>query len=254
MAPADSAVPWPVPGQCSWESTAVPLLRLSAAGYQVARQQLLKDLQIDIDAHSFTILLGPNGSGKSLFLRLCHGLIQPSSGSTHWKGNAGKLPRQSMVFQKPVMLRRSAMDNIMYAVRHLPKDQRCGKAEAALKWARITHFRNDNARLLSLGQQQQLALARAWATEPDVLFLDEPTASLDPEAAERIEHLISSLHQSGVKIIMATHNLAQAHRIADDVVFMCEGRINATQPAQQFFSSPATPEAAAFLSREALQG
>ena len=229
------------------------LLKLQDVSYEAKGKYLLRGLNVSIERDAFTLVLGPNGSGKSLFLRLCHGLLKPTKGKVYWSEQSDSAPRQTMVFQSPVMLRRSALDNITYALQHQPKVQRLKRAEEALAWASLDYLASRTATLLSLGEQQQLALARAWAYQPKVLFLDEPTASLDPKACDRVERLITLMKQQGTHIIMSTHNLAQAKRLGESIIFVEEGRVTTHQSCQSFFSSPNSQAAANFIDREAMQ-
>jgi tungstate transport system ATP-binding protein len=155
-----------------------------------------------------------------------------------------------MVFQRPVMLRRSALDNVIYALRVAGVAAAERPAMDALKEVGLADLAHRPARVLSGGEQQRLALARAWALHPEVLFLDEPTASLDPSAAREIENIIRAFDAAGTKIVMATHNLGQARRLADEVIYLHQGRVLERTPVAQFFSKPATAEAAAFIKGE----
>ncbi len=229
------------------------LLALKAVEYQIGGKRLLKNLDINILRDSFTLVLGPNGAGKSLFLRLCHNLVKPTTGKLGWNTEQHQPPRQTMVFQSPVMLRRSALRNISYALQHQPRQHRLEQAMDALAWANLDHLANRTATLLSRGEQQQLALARAWAYKPEVLFLDEPTASLDPNACERVERLISLIREQGTQVIMSTHNLAQAQRLGETIIYIEEGEIVAHQSCENFFSAPSSSRAAAFIDREIMQ-
>ena len=157
-----------------------------------------------------------------------------------------------MVFQRPVMLRRSALANIVYALElaGVPREARVREAREALESVGLAHLAQRPARVLSGGEQQRLALARAWALHPEVLFLDEPTASLDPAATREIESVIKAIDAAGTKIVMATHNLGQARRVGDEVLFVHEGRVAEHSPIERFFSQPASAEAAAFIKGE----
>ena len=199
-----------------------------------------------------TVILGPNGAGKSLLLRLCHGLITPSAGAVRWA--AGTSRRQAMLFQTPVMLRRTAAANIAYAlaINGVPRAARPARVEEALARVGLEALARRPARALSVGEQQRLALTRAWAINPEVLFLDEPTASLDPAATRAIEQAIDQVHGSGAKIIMTTHDLGSARRLADEVLFLHHGRLLESGPAGEFFAAPKSREAAAFLEGELL--
>ena len=153
-----------------------------------------------------------------------------------------------MVFQRPVMLRRSALANVVYALKLAGQPQ--SSALEALREVGLEHVAQRPARVLSGGEQQRLALARAWALHPEVLFLDEPTASLDPAATREIETIIKAFDAAGTKIVMATHNLGQAKRLADEVIYLHQGRVVERAPSEKFFSQPATAEAAAFIKGE----
>lgn len=219
--------------------------------------RLLHDINLSLASGRRTVILGPNGAGKSLLLRLCHGLLTPTSGEILWRGAGSReraIRRQAMVFQRPVMLRRSAMANILHTlkIRNVPRAERRERAQAALAMAGLTHLADRPARLMSGGEQQRLALARAWVTEPEVLFLDEPTASLDPAATRSVESLVEGFHAAGTKVIMATHDLGQARRLADEIVFLHKGRLLEFAPAEEFFETPRTEEARAFTAGELL--
>ena len=233
-------------------------LQLDAVGYHVQGRQLLGPLSLTLERGRRTVILGPNGAGKSLFMRLCHGLLPPSSGQIRWGNGAGPLPmallrrRQAMVFQRPVMLRRSALRNVTFALASagLPLAERRLRATAALERFGLLALARRDARLLSGGEQQRLALARAWALEPDVLFLDEPTAALDPAAVHAFEASLARFHERGIKIVMATHDLGQARRLADEVLFLAGGHVLEQAPAVEFFSQPRSAAARAFLAGE----
>ena len=180
----------------------------------VAFHDIIRPTTLEIGAGPSTIILGANGAGKSVLMRLMHGLLAPSSGTVRWRGPG----RQAMVFQRPVMLRRSALANVVYAL-ELARTPDAGRvAMAALEEVGLAHIAHRPARVLSGGEQQRLALARAWALHPEVLFLDEPTASLDPSATREIEAVIRAFDAAGTKIVMATHNLGQARRLGDEVI------------------------------------
>jgi tungstate transport system ATP-binding protein len=232
-------------------------LEISHLVFESGETRLLHDIDVTLGAGRRTIILGPNGAGKSLLLRLCHGLLKPTSGEIIWRGAGTSrrvIRRQAMVFQRPVMLRRTAIGNITHTlkIRDVPRKQRRERAEAALALAGLSHLANRPARLMSGGEQQRLALARAWVTEPEVLFLDEPTASLDPAATRAVESLVEGFHAAGTKIIMATHDLGQARRLADEIVFLHKGRLMEFAPADAFFDTPQTDEASAFVRGELL--
>ena len=231
-------------------------LRLDDVAYSAGGKTLIENVSFEIAAGPRTVLLGPNGAGKSLILRLCHGLIRPTSGRVLWLGRDGSHPRlhQAMVFQRPVMLRRSAAANIDYAltVRRLSPAERRRRRDGALAVAGLADLADVAARVLSIGEQQRLALARAWALQPQVLFLDEPTASLDPAATRAVEEIVLRIHASGAKIVMTTHDLGQARRLADEILFLHRGRLVEHATAAKFFNAPATLEARAFIRGELL--
>lgn len=232
-------------------------LEISHLVFESGATRLLHDIDVTLGAGRRTIILGPNGAGKSLLLRLCHGLLKPTSGEIIWRGagtNRRTTRRQAMVFQRPVMLRRTAIGNIVHTlkIRDVPRRERRDRAEAALALAGLSHLANRPARLMSGGEQQRLALARAWVTEPAVLFLDEPTASLDPAATRAVESLVEGFHAAGTKIIMATHDMGQARRLADEIVFLHKGRLLEFAPTDAFFDRPQTDEARAFVKGDLL--
>lgn len=234
-------------------------LELSDVGYAVGGTLLLRGLDFTLRAGSRTVIVGPNGAGKSLTLRLCHGLIAPTSGRIAWRGGGTAIPgalvrQQAMVFQRPVLLRRSAAGNINHALklRGLDRVSRRTRTAAALAQTGLTALADRPARALSPGEQQRLALARAWALSPQILFLDEPTASLDPAATRQVEALIDNFHHAGVKIVMTTHDLGQARRLADEILFLHCGQLVEHGEANGFFDAPQTAEAQAFIRGELL--
>jgi tungstate transport system ATP-binding protein len=213
------------------------------AALLAGKVEIVREISLKLASGAATVLLGPNGSGKSTLLRLAMGLAQPTSGRISWGGRTEPGPRLAMMFQRPVMLRRTAASNVAYA---LPRRDDARVAEL-LKEAGLSGLAKRPARRLSGGEQQRLALARALARDPEILFLDEPTASLDPAATKAVEDIVQVVAASGVKIVMATHDIGQARRLAGDVVFLARGRIVERADAKTFFDAPATPEAAAFL-------
>ena len=231
-------------------------LRLDGVSFAAAGKTLLDRVTLVLEAGARSIVLGPNGAGKSLLLRLCHGLLEPSAGRIVWEGpGAGEARlRQAMVFQRPVLLRRSAASNVDYALalRGLSRRARQPLVEEALARARLLDLADRPARVLSGGEQQRLALARAWALHPQVLFLDEPTASLDPAATRGVEQVIAAFHEAGTKIVMTTHDLGQARRLADEILFLHRGRLVEHAAAAAFFAGPRDEAARAFLAGELL--
>jgi len=229
-------------------------LTLEQVGFRRGDQTLLQDIDLSVGTSGKTIVLGPNGAGKSLLMRLCHGLLEPSSGSVRWalSGRDAALTirrQQAMVFQRPVLLRRSALANVVHALalQGVARAQRSTLAEEALERFGLLPLAGRPARVMSGGEQQRLALARAWALRPEILFLDEPTSALDPSAVKAVEDAVLAFYQIGTRIVMTTHDLGQARRLADDVVFLCDGRLLEHTPAETFFRQPQSAEAAAFL-------
>jgi tungstate transport system ATP-binding protein len=231
-------------------------LQLDNVSFHHRNQALLQDINLNLGASGRTVLLGPNGAGKSLLMRLCHGLLRPTSGRVRWAlediSGAAVRRRQAMVFQRPVLLRRSALANICHALalHEVKRSLRIGLAMDALERFGLAELHARPARVLSGGEQQRLALARAWALQPEILFLDEPTSALDPAAVKSVEEAVSAFQALGTRIVMSTHDMNQARRMADDVVFILRGRVHEHTPAPAFFESPQTAEAAAFIRGE----
>lgn len=216
---------------------------------------ILRQISLVIEAGGPTVLIGPNGSGKTTFLRAAMGLLVPSGGRVTWGESAQSPPlRRAIVFQRPVMLRRTVFGNLHLALESaaVPRSERQIRTKELLSLVDLDGLGERPARRLSGGEQQRLAIARALARNPHVLFLDEPTASLDPAATKAIEELIRSVSASGVKVVMATHDLGEARRLAGDIVLLHRGTVIETASAHQFFKSPATKEAQAFLAGELL--
>lgn len=219
-------------------------------GFAAGGVQILRDVTLTIEAGPPTFLIGPNGAGKSVLLRLLHRLLVPTAGRVSWSGLPGEAARrQAMVFQRPVLLRRSVLANVLYPLRlaGLARAERERRAQEGLALVGLSALASRPARRLSGGEQQRLALARAAALQPEVLFLDEPCASLDPAATRAVEEIVAALAARGTKIVMTTHDLGQARRLAGDVVFLHRGRVLEHSPAESFFAEPETREAAAFL-------
>jgi tungstate transport system ATP-binding protein len=227
-------------------------LSLTGIGFAPEGVPVLDGIDLCIEGGSRTVILGANGAGKSVLMRLMHGLLKPTAGVIQWNASQSRPHAQCMVFQRPVMLRRSALANVAYGLKlaGVPLAQRSLQARAALERVGLSHLAERPARVLSGGEQQRVALARAWALEPRILFLDEPTASLDPAASRSIEQVIVDIHGAGTSIVMTTHNLGQARRLADEIIFLHAGRIAERTPAAEFFQHPRSPEARAFLAGE----
>lgn len=212
--------------------------------------RILSDVALRLASGAPTVLIGPNGAGKTTVLRLAMGLMAPTAGRITWGGrNDSEGRRLAMVSQHPVMLRRSTFANVTYALAAAGVGwaRRRERARDLLAQVRLSAQASRPARRLSGGEQQRLALARALARNPEVLCLDEPTASLDPANTRAVEEIVRAIAASGVKVVMATHDIGQARRLAGDVVLLVGGRICEKAPGQQFFSSPATQQAAAFV-------
>jgi tungstate transport system ATP-binding protein len=256
--------------QCTPVS-AMPL-QLDRVTYQAGGNTLVDQVSLQIFSGARYIILGPNGSGKSLLLRLMHGLIEPSSGRVLWQresansrdGEGAKLQaklqtklsfktQHAMVFQQPVMLRRSALDNIKFALKMARFQGDLDLlAQEALKRVGLSSLADRPARRCSVGEQQRLALARAWAVKPEVLFLDEPSASLDPSATRLVEEIINAMHAEGTTIVMASHDLGQARRLADRVIFLHQGQMIEDLAAAAFFEGAGSELAQAFMKGELL--
>jgi tungstate transport system ATP-binding protein len=222
-------------------------------GFSAGGAEILRDVSLTITAGAPTLLIGANGAGKSVLLRLLHGLLKPSAGRVFWVMPTDLAARrQAMVFQRPVLLRRSVLANTLYplTLAGVAQGERLARAEEALALVGLADRADEPARRLSVGQQQRLALARAAALQPELLFLDEPSASLDPAATRAVEEIVLTLAQRGTKIVMTTHDLAQARRLAGDVVFLHRGSVLEQAPAEAFFQQPASATARAFLRGE----
>lgn len=231
------------------------ILPLCAEGlcFSAGDVEILRDVSLTITAGAPTLLIGANGAGKSVLLRLLHGLLKPSAGRVFWScPPEHAVRRQAMVFQRPVLLRRSVLANTLYpmVLAGVAREERNARAEEALALVGLADRAADPARKLSVGQQQRLALARAAALQPELLFLDEPSASLDPAATRAVEEIVLKLAARGTKIVMTTHDLAQARRLAGDIIFLHRGSVLEQAPAEAFFSQPASATARAFLRGE----
>ena len=208
---------------------------------------IIDEVSLSLSAQR-TLVLGPNGAGKSTLLRLIHGLLRPTAGSLRWP----RALSQAMVFQRPVMLRTTALANVIYGL----KLKGCSagdsnrRARESLARVGLEAIAARPARLLSGGEQQRVALARAWALEPELLILDEPTASLDPASSREVERIIGDIAAAGARILMTTHNLGLARRLAEEIVFIDRGRIVEQTPVERFFNQPRTPAAQRFLKEE----
>ncbi len=227
-------------------------LRLRGLRFQPNGRTVLDGVDLELGDEGITLLLGPNGAGKSVLLRTLCGLVEPSGGAIDWGGGPQPDFGVTMVFQHPMVLRASVLENVAVALKPhgVARQERARRAAAVLARVGLGGREGDSARHLSGGEKQRLALARAWITAPKLLLLDEPTASLDPSATAEVERIVREIRTDGTRILMATHNLGQATRLGDDVVFMSAGRVREHAPVQRFFARPASEEARLFIQGE----
>jgi len=234
--------------------TELPIV-LSGVTVKAGAVTILDGVTQTIAAGPPTVLIGPNGAGKTTLLRVIMGLVAPDAGSVAWGTHKDPARvRRAIVFQRPVMLRRSAAANIAYALgaAGVPRAQHEERIAEMLALVGLSELVSRPARKLSGGEQQRLALARALARDPSVLLLDETTASLDPAATKGIEDLVRAIAARGVKVVMSTHDLGQARRLGGDVVLMHRGRVIEHGPAAAFFAQPRTEQARTFITGELL--
>ena len=230
--------------------TPEPLISFDRVGFAVGDTTLLSEISLSLDGGAPTILLGPNGAGKTTLLKLAMGLLAPTKGLIAEQAPHSTPLRKAFVFQKPVMLRRSAADNIAFA---LASAGRTGGADAVIQLLAqvgLAGVGDRPARKLSGGEQQRLSLARALARAPDILFLDEPTASLDPASTKAVEDIVVRVAAAGVKVVMSTHDLGEAKRLAGDILFLAGGRLVEHTSAAVFFKNPRSEAARRFLAGE----
>ena len=245
----DTAAPAPAMGT---DAPAEALLLAQGLCFDAGGKRLIDGIDIDIRSGRRTVVMGANGAGKSLLLRLLHGLIRPTAGEVLWQGRPldreGRF-EQAMVFQRPVLLRRSVRANLRFAlaVRGLSGRERRAREAEAVERSRLGDLANRPARVLSGGEQQRLAVVRALACAPRVLFLDEPTASLDPGSTHAIERLVADAHESGVAIVLVTHDVGQAQRLGDELIFLHGGRVVEAGPAPDVLNAPRSEAARAWL-------
>jgi len=225
-------------------------LTVRAAETRRRGKVLVGPVDLTLDGQGTTVIIGPNGSGKTTLLRLLHGTARLHAGTVTWQQPTDVArAAQAFVFQRPVMLRRSVIDNIAYPLL-MRGTARRDALRCADEWAGrvgLDTMTNRAANSLSGGEQQKLALARAFITGPQVVFLDEPSASLDGRATREIEAILQDQKANGTRLILSTHDMGQARRLADEVVFLRAGRVHETGPATAFFAQPATDAAQAFL-------
>ena len=226
------------------------LLRLSEVSVVAAGKALLTDINLDIHAGESVVVLGANGSGKTTLLKLCNGLLAPTRGTLL----APSVAAQALIFQRPPYLARSVIDNVRFvlAMRGVVEPVRTEQARAALVACDLGAIEARHAPLLSGGELQRLALARTWACRPTLLLADEPTSNLAPSATREVERLIQSVQAQGTTLLLSTHNVAQAKRLAQRILFLEGGRIVEDRPAADFFASPQSAAARNYLDGESL--
>ena len=235
-------------------ATDLPIV-LQGVSYGVRDTVILDRVSLSLAPGAPTVLIGPNGCGKTTLMRVAMGLVDPTGGQVSFGGRTGVPPtRRALVFQRPVMLRRSVAGNLNYALASagVARTDRVKRVAELLNMVGLAGFGEHPARRLSGGEQQRLALARALARDPEVLFLDEPTASLDPAATKAVEDVISGIAARGIKVVMSTHDLGEARKLAGEIVLIHRGRVVESGPAQEFFATPKTLEARRFVGGELL--
>ena len=212
-------------------------------------RKILSSLNLSINSDDVTVIMGPNGAGKSIFLKILNGILTPTSGCITWNNKkqfSDTLNKQAFVFQKPILLRRSVIANLDYMDSVLGYKKKISK-DRLLKIVQLQKQKNQPARMLSLGEQQRLSLIRSLMLRPNLLLLDEPTANLDPASTKIIEDIILNLKMMGIKIIFVTHNILQAKRIADEIIFLNEGKMVEHLNKQEFFSNSKSIEVQNYL-------
>lgn len=226
------------------------LLRLNQVSVVLGGKPLLSDITLEVDTGESIVVLGANGAGKTTLLKLCNLILVPTQGSVV----APRVSDQALIFQRPPLLARSVIDNVRFvlAMRGLTEPERTEQARAALIACNLDTIESRQARLLSGGEQQRLALARAWACKPKLLLADEPTANLAPAATREVERLMQSVQAQGTTLLLTTHNVAQAKRLAQRILFLDGGRIVEDRLAADFFVSPQSAAARSYLEGESL--
>lgn len=236
--------------------TSILPLKVEGASVHRRGKRLVGPVSLNISQDGFTAVIGPNGAGKTSLLRLLHGLERPSEGSLDWQvAEVASRPSQAYVFQAPIVMRRSALDCVAYALQVRGVSRRKARVSARewLERVGLGAAADRQAAVLSGGEKQKMALARALIREPQILFLDEPCASLDGRATREIEAILQAAHADGVRILMSTHDMGQARRLATEVLFLHRGRIHEHGAASDFFAQPDTAEAQAFLNGDIIE-
>lgn len=229
----------------------MPELVLEAATYQVDGTTLLGPIDLRYGKEGITAILGPNGAGKSLFLSLCQGMIRPTSGSIIWDGTSAHLARgrRGIVFQTPTIMRRSVFDNVSFALRaaQKPCPDMSARVVSVLERVNLAAKAHQPAAALSGGECQRMALARAIVNKPDVLLLDEPSSNLDPASTRQLEDIVRSIAAEGVTVFLATHDIGQAKRLAQHILFMNKGQFTDVADTAAFFAGPVSEPAEKYL-------
>lgn len=231
-------------------STSILPLKLTDASVRKRGKTILDGISTELPVTGFTMVMGPNGSGKTTLLRLMHGLERPRSGKVLWAGHSEAIrARQAFVFQTPIVLRRTVLDNIAYPL-IVRGTQKATAREMAEDWATdvgLGAILSISAHHISGGERQKLAIARALITSPEVIFLDEPTTNLDGQSTKEIEAILVKAYEDGTRIVMTTHDIGQAKRLASHVVFLNNGTLCEEAVASTFFEAPKTAAAQAYL-------
>lgn len=231
-------------------------LTLKKATAHTRGKRLVGPVDLTLTPEGFTVVIGPNGAGKTTLLRLMHGLQRCSGGSVNWAvPKAEARTKQAFIFQSPIMMRRKVVDSLAFPLRlrGVAKAEAREKATAYAIRFELGALLESWAPQLSGGEQQKLALARALIIEPDILFLDEPCASLDGRATRKIETLLQAEQARGTRLVMSTHDMGQAKRLASDMIFIHNGKVHETSEAGKFFAGPQTPEASAFINGDIVE-
>ena len=221
------------------------VLTVKNLNLNIGNKSLLKNLSFEILKKKITVIMGPNGSGKSLCLKLIAGLLKPTSGSVifNYKPLIGYVP------QNVVFLRRNVYQNLTYSLKinSLSKNIIQRRVLEIIDICNISHLFEISARKLSVGQQQLIAILRALIMKPKLLLLDEPCSNLDPYFTKIIEDILKQAKKDGMKIILVTHDLNQAKRLSDDIIFIHEGNIYEHTQRKEFFIKPLSQQAKDYI-------
>ncbi len=222
------------------------LLTLKNLSYSHEKGKALQETNLEISKEKTTVILGPNGAGKSILLKICHGLLEPTSGTLKFTDTKSK---SAMVFPKPTLLRRTVLQNLTYVLEVMGTEKTDQEkiARNALEEFSMKNLADRPARALSSGEKQRLSLIRALLQKPDILFLDEPTANLDPKATAKLEEMIGRSRKNNMTIVMASHDLMQARRIAEEIIYIESGAVIEKSIAEDFFSNPQSEQAKNFI-------